>query len=1117
MDVTGDPDCSLEYEIAPSNKFRISNLGLERENRDLCDMKNIGKIIESYEALPFINLNIKNVNFKTLIDSGAEVSLIQEERLELISNYTDDTIKITATNIVSANRKKMGQINRRICIEVTISEQKYIMQFYILKNLFYECILGIDNMRLLGIILNFDEGQVQIKDKIVNIEKSEDVKEINSYLEFKENLAQELNNVIIENKHGHFNQEENLEKDMFELPRNVDDTIEEVEQGVNIIRTREDIERLLISQELQEQEIRETLTDILADNMSLINDEVVFARDYEHKLTVDNDTPLPCKNYPIPFHFQAKVNDELKKLEEAGIIERSATYFINPVVLVRKKDESIRICIDARKLNQRIKPEHEMPQNIDVLLTKCGNKKWYSKLDLKNAFWLIKLDENSRKYCGFNVNGTTYQFTVCPFGVRTSPAGLIRFLHKILDIYEHFAIHYLDDIIIFSDDMPSHLRHIAIIIQTLNDNGMKLNLAKCQFCKEEVNYLGYVINQKNILLDPARLDDIQNFPRPTKLRQLRGFLGLLNYYRKFIPSYSQKTNTLLTLLRKEQKWKWTDEHENSFIELKRQFVHNLKLHHPNFELEFIVRTDASHNAIAAELIQLQNNEEIPIYFASRTLKPCEIRYGISEKEMLAIVFALTKLRYYLIGKRFTLETDHKALINIMNTRLNNNRIYRWALLIQQYDVVIKYKPGKEMVAADVLSRMNGESKTDPIAVNIVRLQRQGIFSLKYIHDIQQTSDFVDLKELLQTSSPYKGMYLKEGVIVKKIGETEVYVTNEAHTRQITNHIHQQYAHVGARKCWLIFREAYFCKNDEKVIKNSLRSCQTCELAKDKNFTNENIAQSIIAYDRLELVAIDFISNLIPSTKGYKNILVICDIFSKYVRLIPTQRCNTETVLQAIHEYCTEFGYPKTILSDHATYFTNDRYQEYLRERNIKACYISIRHPQANPSERYIREVLKYLRILLTNKHQRWARYLKQIEYTINQTPSTVHEVSPITIFTGQQPNRPWHAEDDIDMHQCYVKIRERLTTKKNKWEHKMQDKQTRFKSYQIGDQVIVKANRVTDRAKDIMGKLLRPYIGPLTIHKKLGLNTYELIETQTGMIKGRYHISMLHDHIAIEE
>lgn len=1026
-----------------------------------------------------------------MLDTGSQITLIGRDVLEKLDDTRSNISSIRHINIMAANNKKIGTISKKFNIETTINNNTYFFTYFIYDNMNFSVIIGIDIISSWEMILDFEKNILKIGENTVEFIK---------YVDQDEEVLVNHVGIMVE------------EKDKIDL-FNINTQEYHNETTDNILSDKNPyIQNINFNTNIKH-ETKHKLEKMLLENEIIYNDVVTFARDIEHKIELTSDEPFCAKQYAIPYKFNKQVQVEIEKLLSQGIIERSDCCFVNPIVLVQKQNGGLRMCLDARTLNQRICPRFENPQNINVLMGRCGNNNYFTKLDLKSAYWLIRLEQHSKQYCGFSINGNIYQFTVTPFGLRTSSSSLIKVLEKILRKHDAYCTFYFDDILVFSKTEEEHLVHVEQVLVALNEGGLKINIDKCEFFKHEVKFLGYVINNDGITMDPERLKEITNYPRPRRLKQLRSLLGFLNYYSKFVQNYTHKISPLLNLLKKGIKWKWTLEHENTFNELKQNFTDKLKLYHPIFHKPFIIRSDASEVALGAELVQEQDGIEVPIAFAARSLKNAEKKYSIVELEALAIIFACQRFRYYIQGVKFILYTDHITLTHLLDTRFQNNRIYRWSLLLNEFDFEIRYKPGKHMVVADILSRKYDRQKNNEVMIGNIILANEGIFSLDKIKEIQNNEEFKLLKDKLIREGTYKGYSFKQGVIIKKIGIKEVYVLDEAHTIEIVKKLHDYFIHMGIRKCYVTFREAFYCKHDQKIIKNVIRTCLKCQLCKERNYTQDAEIGHIIVNHPLQIVAIDFLCNLPRTREGYKHMLVLYDIFSKYIKLIPTKKADTENTLKGIHDFFEDVGNKADIiLSDNGTAFTNDRYKEHLHQLGIKTYYTSIRRPSSNPCERAIKEIVKCLRILLfRNKHNHWNKEVAHIQEVINNSPNTVDGIAPVTILKGTPAYRPWwENEHSIQLAEIYNKVRQRFEKKQRKLEIKRQNKNKIYKKYAINDKVLVKALKVSNRKKHIQGKLCANLEGPYLIHRIYG-STYELIDIDSDLIKGKYHISQLYD------
>lgn len=885
--------------------------------------------IMDYE-LPFIKLEYNTIIFNVLVDTGSEVSLVNEEILNRFKSiFQKSIVKGTKISLQTANGKKLADVNKVINLVREFEGEIVSHSFIVMPDMKLDMLVGSDFLNKNNATINLEKRYVLIKGERIE------------FIEANMNMNNEklINNL--------FNVREIKE------PYSREEMVNINENEIKKIK-----ERIIACPQKHNQ----CILDIFIKHKGLFNEESRITKVYEHWLDVKETKPFNVKTYPIPYKHREQVKQEINKMLNDGIIEKSVTNFINPVVIVKKKDDSIRICLDARKINEITNPQYDKPVHIESIIGRLKANYVYSKIDLKNSFWLIPLNKNSRKYTGFSIEGNIYQFKVVPFGLQSSSAALIRALQVILNPYDDFCIHYVDDILIYSENVQEHIRHLKKIFEALDNANLKINIDKCEFFSQEVQYLGYIINKKGITINENRLAEIKNYPKPTNLRTLRGFLGILNYYKRFINNLSEKQVPLVELLRKAVRWKWDERREKAFIELKNNFHDNLMLYSPDYEETFILRTDGSDYAISGELVQYQNGIEVPISFVSRVLKGYETRYSTPEKEMLGLCYSISRLRFFLISNHFIVETDHAALQYLMNNRFTNNRIYRWSLLLQEYNFTVKHIPGKTNITADALSRINEDKSIKPntflVALNKFR-DLKGLYSEREILNSQQ--NLTELRNKINGGN-YKGYQIKDQFIIKKFQDQELYVTDENLAKTIIKDLHIKFGHIGIRKTWKIFRENYYAKNDVSITKICLNKCELCCLGKYKNHINQNTVNSIVVSHPLEIVSIDYISNLVTSTNKNRHILVIVDLFSKFVKAYPCQKCDTNTTILLINKYYREIGKPRKILTDNATYFNNDRFKSFCHENNINLNFTSIRHPQGNPVERYNQEVIKFLRL-----------------------------------------------------------------------------------------------------------------------------------------------------------
>ncbi|GBB91667.1 hypothetical protein RclHR1_19010001 [Rhizophagus clarus] len=401
------------------------------------------------------------------------------------------------------------------------------------------------------------------------------------------------------------------------------------------------------------------------------------------------------------------IEQKIARLLKEGLIERSTGPWASPVVLVRKKNGKQRLCIDYRELNNITQKDAYPLPRIDDMLDSFGKAKWFTSLDLTSGYWQVEVDPKDQPKTAFITQFGIYQFKVMLFGLCNAPATFQRLMDEIFhEILWKFVMVYLDDIIVYSETFEEHLKHLGIVFDHLQAAGLKLNPGKCFFMKAELEFLGHIISAQGIQTDPAKTEKVKNFPKPKNTTQLRGFLGLASYYRRFVPNFARIATPLNKLLRKGTVYQWTAEQDKAFNALKECLVTSPILAFPNFNKQFILFTDASILGLGAILSQLdEKNQEHVIAYASRTLNKAEKNYTATELECLAVVWAIKHFHAYVYGQKFKLITDHLALKYLFNTTIPAGRTARWILKLQVYDFETIHRAGKKHSNVDSLSRI----------------------------------------------------------------------------------------------------------------------------------------------------------------------------------------------------------------------------------------------------------------------------------------------------------------------------------------------------------------------------------------------------------------------------
>ena len=427
----------------------------------------------------------------------------------------------------------------------------------------------------------------------------------------------------------------------------------------------------------------------------------------QHEIHLSSLAPIRQKAYRIPYSRRDQVKMEVDEMLAAGVVRPSKSAWASPIVLVEKKDGGIRFCVDYRKLNQAsLFDAYPMPR-IEEVFESIGNSIFISTLDLAKGYWQIPMAPESRDKTAFITPFGLFEFTVMPFGLHSAPATFQRTMNFVLKECQSFSRAYIDDVAVFSGNWDDHICHLRAVFQQLQSAGLSVKLKKCQFGQPKVRYLGHVIGSGNIEPEPQKVQAVLNYPQPITKKDVRAFLGLVGYYRRFIPQFASVSIPLSDSTKKGQpeKVNWGADQESAFQSLKNCLTHSPVLAVADPSIPFILQTDASDRGIGAVLSQPnKEGQEHPVAYASRKLLPRETHYAVVEKECLAIVWAVGTFHIYLYGQTFVLQTDHQPLTWLQRMKSANGRLTRWALTLQPNHFRMEHRKGTDNGNADGLSR-----------------------------------------------------------------------------------------------------------------------------------------------------------------------------------------------------------------------------------------------------------------------------------------------------------------------------------------------------------------------------------------------------------------------------
>ena len=548
----------------------------------------------------------------------------------------------------------------------------------------------------------------------------------------------------------------------------------------------------------------------------------------------------------------------------------------------RKQDGSLRLCIDYRALNKvTIKNKYPIPLIAD-LFDRLGRAKYFSKLDLRSGYHQVRIAEGDEPKTTCVTRYGSFEWLVMPFGLTNAPATFCTLMNKIFHPYlDRFVVVYLDDIVVYSNSLEEHADHLRVVFKTLRENELYVKKEKCSFAMEEVHFLGHVISQGTIKMDKKKVQAIKEWEPPTRVAELRSFLGLVNYYRQFIKNYSARAAPLTDLLKKNKSWAWTEKCQEAFEHLKAAVMEEPVLALPDFSKPFEVHTDASDFAIGGVLMQ----ERHPIAFESRKLNETERRYTVQEKEMTAVVHCLRTWRHYLLGARFVIKTDNVATSYFQTQKKLTPKQARWQDFLAEFDYALEYKPGSANVVADALSR-----KAELAALS----QANGDLLGKIKEGMTQDPLAQQLVELAKERKT-KRFWVDDGILYT-LGR-RIFIPKWANLRkELIKECHDSKwaGHPGQKQTLALLEAAYYWPHMRDDVELYVKTCLVCQQDKVDNQLPGGLLEPLPTPSQpWESVSMDFISAL-PKSEGFGSIIVVVDRFSKYATFIPAPTdCTVE--------------------------------------------------------------------------------------------------------------------------------------------------------------------------------------------------------------------------------
>ena len=1137
-------------------------------------------------------INFQKNRVRALVDTGAEVSLINYKVFQNLKQKPK--IRPPPSSLHCANG---GPLHIKGVTELNfkLGEEMFTHTFYVVTNLFRNCLLGNDFLEKEGAVINLQIMKLRINKAYVNLEN--DVHIATVVRSVKTVILRPNTATVLEVKaksSPYFSEQEQFEiqppdrgfvfdepgltvqpglvtfgKRKFPLLLSnttgktirlkrgcVMGKIESIKQaqvnGVTCVKngTKPSIDPIKLEDLKVPDRYRRATIDLLKANEDInANSDLALTQTDTVKMSIKltKSDPIKMRPYRAPLNKRKVIDQAIESMLDAKIIERSQSPYAFPVVVVDKKDGSKRFCVDFRELNKITKPIAYPLPLIDDILAQLGNSKFFSCLDLRAGYWQVKMADEDKEKTAFTCHRGLFHFNVLPFGLTNAPSVFSLLMQTVLAGLEDFAIPYLDDVIIFSQSEEEHRAHLQAVFDRLRQHHLKIKLKKCKFYQVETEYLGFIVSRDGIKPNPEKVEAIRQMSPPSNVKEVRSFIGLTSYYRRFIPNFSKIAEPILDLTKKYARFGWSPECQKAFEYIKDSLTVIPLLAYPDTSKPYTLYTDASDSCIGACLTQISDDGiEKPIYFLSHRLSKTQTRWSTIEREAYAIYFALNKLDMYLHNSNFVIKTDHKPLKYLFDSPIQNKKIALWALSLSGYNCTIEYIKGKENVLADMLSRLPADLEKDEsenenvVDVNentfcINAINSNGINPKDYAtcrptfqqDDLPNLANFdilteqerdpkiTSIKEEL--SSEKESNLKKRHMLVDQVlyfishplddPVLRLYIPNHLRS-EVLKQYHDELGHFGVDKTYQTMGRKFYWPNMFQQAYEYVNKCVTCQervlKAKKAPLQNPDLPPYPFAKVHMDISG--------PYPRSLSNNRYILSIVCAYSGW-PDAWCLPDKSAESIahiliEEYFPKYSAPLQIVTDNALEFCSETLENTFKALNIDHITTSYYHPQSNSTvERYHRVLGDLLAKKLDRDLTTWDLHLNQCLAAIRFSVSEPRKHSPFFLVYNRDPVLPidnilkprqkykGHEPYMIaleNQHMSFMSVHKKLRKAQDK-NKRLADRNRTLVELEIGDPVYLKNHQRGGK----LDKKWNPYY---RVVEKLSERTYKIRNQLDGKV-----------------
>lgn len=834
---------------------------------------------------------------------------------------------------------------------------------------------------------------------------------------------------------------------------------------------------------------------ILQEYADIFQEELGVFNDYEYDIKVNKEVPPKVQRQrPVPAPLEARLKEEIERMIHEDVIEEaSGASWVSPVHIVYKENGELRICVDLREANKAVIRERFPIPRIQDILRQFSGATMFSTLDLRKAYWQIRLSEESREITSFMAAGKVYQFKRLPFGLTSAPEAYQRVMSIVCEGLAG-VLNYFDDVIVYGSTPEEHWRNLRAMMNTLRASGLRLNVRKCVMGASELKFLGHIISANGVRPDPEKVKAIAEAPEPQDQAQLRSFLGSITYLTQYVPHLSTVIVPLRKLTQKGVPWKWTAAERIAYEQIKELISKAPCLAHYSMEAETKLVVDASPCGLGCVLLQKVDNQMRPVVYASRSLTDVEMRYAQIEREALAVLYGLQKMHPYIYGRHVTVSTDHKPLLGVFTKSTQSIRLERIALRAQDYDFTLIYEPGTKNIA-DGLSRLPARSPATK--VNFVE---------EHIHFVKKDNTLLSIDEICEAGKT--DTELQKVVIAINEGWNNsdgslkqwkhlkdeltyaqdllwrgrrIFVPAQLRTKALRL-AHE--AHQGIVRSKQRLRASLFWPGMDSDAEEFCRNCETCvrlqPLRRDTPCKPTPLPEH--CWDKCAL-------DLVGPFPGQIYILTLVDYRSKWPEAVVLKSITSQKIIIALTDIFARFGNPRVLVTDNGPQLVSEEFESFLTANGIQHSRSSPYFPQANGQvERFHRYLEHSIRAAELDDFS-WTDVLPDILQVYRATPHAGTGMTPARVMLNREiaTKLPMVPENGAGLgpEERYKRYQDKLRDYADK------KRRAQHHNLVVGDIIFV--------ANMSKGKLTPNFGGDkYVIIKQKGSDTFELVQVETG-------------------